>query len=67
MTSKSSTDPTVAFQLRIMQLEKHLEQSNDRVRASDLYRTKQSDLAGFWRNDGTLACDISAVVKFLVY
>lgn len=31
MTSKSSTDPTVAFQLRIMQLEKHLEQSNDRI------------------------------------
>ncbi|KAK6729002.1 hypothetical protein RB195_006202 [Necator americanus] len=31
LTSKSSTDPTVAFQLRIMQLESHLEQSNEKV------------------------------------
>ncbi|ETN84373.1 hypothetical protein NECAME_01595, partial [Necator americanus] len=33
LTSKSSTDPTVAFQLRIMQLESHLEQSNEKIAA----------------------------------
>ncbi|EYC19668.1 hypothetical protein Y032_0023g657 [Ancylostoma ceylanicum] len=33
LTSKTSTDPTVAFQLRIMQLESHLEQSNEKIAA----------------------------------